>query len=80
MKYLEEAKNERGPLNKFLKIYKEDLGIKKCSYCEKEANTIDHVYPWKYAKRDEFWNMLPSCKSCNSKKSDKILSISKEKK
>ncbi|GEM_PF-5776933 len=80
IKYLEEAKNERGPLNKFLKIYKEELGIKKCSYCEKEANTIDHVYPWKYAKRDEFWNMLPSCKSCNSKKSDKILPISKENK
>lgn len=74
--YLEAPKNRRNSLAKYLRIYKDELGVKNCSYCGANATTIDHVYPWKYAKRDEFWNLLPSCKSCNSKKSDKILPLS----
>lgn len=77
IKYLETPSNERKSLEKFFRIYTEELQITKCSYCEKRANSVDHVYPFRHAKRDEFWNMLPACKSCNSKKSDKILEISK---
>jgi len=47
--------------------------VVKCAYCgDRGFEAIDHVIPWKMVKNDQFWNMLPICKSCNSSKSDRI--------
>lgn len=63
---------ERGNLS-FFKEHFRNLGVDRCAYCDdRPSDSIDHVIPWKMVKSDEFWNMLPICRSCNSLKSDRI--------
>lgn len=48
---------------------------KVCFYCGANLRTtphLDHVIPWAFLKRDELWNFVFCCQSCNSSKSDKI--------
>lgn len=33
---------------------------------------IDHVLPFSVTHNNNLWNLLPSCKNCNSSKSDSI--------
>ena len=50
----------------------------KCIYCEKEemkSFELDHFIPWSKFPVDRFWNLFPTCKTCNSKKSDKIIEL-----
>ena len=65
---------ERENLNIFRKHF-ENIGKDKCTYCGGKFEEIDHVIPWKRVKKDQFWNMLPACRKCNSAKSDKILPL-----
>lgn len=44
-----------------------------CVYCGKPANTVDHIIPKSKGGQDTDWNLVPSCKSCNSSKKDKSL-------
>lgn len=44
-----------------------------CAYCGNVADTIDHLIPKVKGGVDEEWNIVPSCKSCNSSKKDKDL-------
>lgn len=70
------------PDRNHLKYYRQHftrMGVKTCSYCNKKKfNAIDHIIPWRMVKNDQFWNMLPICRSCNSKKSDRIWDIGSE--
>lgn len=63
----------KGNLNIYKKHYLNRLGVVTCVYCNKKHfEAIDHIIPWKMVKNDQFWNMLPICRSCNSSKSDRI--------
>lgn len=74
--YLEDLSPDRSSLEKYLRIYKSELQVKKCVYCnQNNATAIDHIYPRSLCHRDDFWNMIPACQSCNSKKSNKVEKI-----
>jgi len=59
-----------------LTIYRNLLGKldkQKCFYCgKKQYLTIDHFIPWSFVQNDQLWNLVFSCRSCNSKKSTKL--------
>ena len=60
--------------DKYIKIDKP-----RCIYCNKEITSfnLDHFIPWSKFPVDRFWNLFPTCPSCNSKKSNKIIEIEK---
>lgn len=35
--------------------------------------SIDHFIPWRFVLHDEMWNLVPTFKNINSKKSDNLL-------
>lgn len=41
-----------------------------CAYCGGPVETWDHIVPVSQGGRTELGNMLPACRSCNSKKKD----------
>lgn len=43
----------------------------KCVYCDKPYTAIDHVHPIALGGGDDLYNLVPSCKSCNSSKNCK---------
>jgi 5-methylcytosine-specific restriction endonuclease McrA len=51
---------------------------KECFYCGKVlsdkriATHVDHFIPWSYIQSDNMWNLVLSCQSCNTKKSNKL--------
>ncbi len=51
----------------------------RCIYCEEEIKSfdLDHFIPWSKYPIDRFLNLFPTCKTCNRKKSDKIIELEK---
>lgn len=45
----------------------------QCVYCGRNANTVDHIIPISKGGKNEYDNLVPCCKSCNSSKKDKDL-------
>lgn len=45
----------------------------KCAYCDKPANSFDHIIPISKGGKTEPWNIVPACRSCNSSKNDQDL-------
>ncbi|QTC41494.1 HNH endonuclease [Bacillus sp. V3] len=49
-----------------------------CFYCgkaltgKKRETHVDHFIPWSFVQSDHVWNLVLSCKKCNSSKSDKL--------
>jgi HNH endonuclease len=47
-----------------------------CVWCETRLSTqnlaIDHLLPFSQTQNNNLWNLVPSCKKCNSTKSDSI--------
>ena len=47
-----------------------------CVWCDRPLSTqnlaIDHLLPFSQTQNNNLWNLLPSCKKCNSGKSDSI--------
>lgn len=49
-----------------------------CFYCGKILSSgkrqthVDHFIPWSFAQSDHIWNLVLSCNTCNSSKSDKL--------
>ena len=45
----------------------------RCAYCNRAANTIDHVQPKSRGGGDTWENLVACCLRCNNKKGDKTL-------
>lgn len=46
---------------------------RQCFYCGESANSIDHVIPVTRGGTDNFDNLVPCCRRCNSSKRDKLI-------
>ncbi len=46
---------------------------RRCAYCGKRADTIDHVVPRSRGGTHTWDNCVAACRSCNSRKADKML-------
>jgi 5-methylcytosine-specific restriction endonuclease McrA len=46
---------------------------RKCAYCAKPANTVDHILPRKLGGKDSYENCVAACGRCNTKKADMLL-------
>ena len=46
---------------------------RRCAYCAKRADTIDHVLPRSRGGGHTWDNCVAACKSCNSRKADRLL-------
>ena len=44
----------------------------RCVYCERGADTIDHVVPRSRGGRNEWTNVVAACARCNHRKGDKL--------
>ena len=47
--------------------------MNRCAYCQRPANTIDHVQPKSRGGADSWENLVACCLRCNNKKGDKTL-------
>ena len=47
----------------------------KCAYCGEKAEAQDHIIPLSKGGHHTKENVVPACKSCNSKKGDKIWKV-----
>ena len=45
----------------------------RCAYCNRVANTVDHVVPKSRGGKDSWQNLVACCLRCNNKKGDKSL-------
>lgn len=46
-----------------------------CFYCGRKlakVPDVDHFIPWSFMKTDNLWNFVLSCKTCNSKKRERL--------
>lgn len=46
---------------------------RRCAYCSRRADTIDHVLPRSRGGAHSWDNCVAACKACNSKKADRLL-------
>jgi len=70
---------ETAKMNKMRRIALEIFQPMRCIYCDKNIISfdLDHFIPWSKYPVDRFWNLFPTCVSCNRKKSDKIINLEK---
>jgi len=47
---------------------------RRCAYCGRRADTIDHVVPRSRGGRHTWDNCVAACRVCNSRKADRLLS------
>lgn len=72
---LDKATPRRNNLSIYREILRKEFEQDKCFYCGKaisQTADVDHILPWKLVREDRIWNFVLSCKSCNSKKNDRI--------
>lgn len=60
-------------VNKLKDIYT-GYGFTEAAFQEHGVLSIDHFIPWSFVLHDQMWNLVPTFKNINSKKSDKLLS------
>ncbi|GAA1081453.1 HNH endonuclease [Pseudonocardia alni] len=46
---------------------------RRCAYCSRRADTIDHVIPRSRGGAHSWENCVAACKACNSKKADRLI-------
>ncbi|MFC4949905.1 HNH endonuclease [Pseudonocardia sp. GCM10023141] len=46
---------------------------RRCAYCGRKADTIDHVIPRSRGGQHSWENCVAACRSCNSRKADRML-------
>jgi 5-methylcytosine-specific restriction endonuclease McrA len=46
---------------------------RRCAYCGKRADTIDHVVPRSRGGTHSWDNCVAACRTCNSKKADRLI-------
>lgn len=44
-----------------------------CAYCGNEATEADHIVARNNGGKDEMSNLVAACRSCNGRKSDRVL-------
>jgi 5-methylcytosine-specific restriction endonuclease McrA len=47
---------------------------RRCAYCGRRADTIDHVVPRSRGGAHDWDNCVAACRACNSRKADRLLS------
>lgn len=47
--------------------------LRRCAYCMRKADTIDHVVPRSRGGGHTWENCVAACRTCNSKKADRLL-------
>ncbi len=71
-------KNRGYQLPKCIRDYVRDRDNWTCQYCgSKDRIGVDHIVPMIRGGTHEFDNLVACCKSCNSRKYDKLLSETK---
>ncbi len=45
----------------------------RCAYCQRRADTIDHVLPRSRGGKHEWVNVVAACAPCNHRKADRLL-------
>lgn len=53
-------------------VFARDHG--RCQYCDRPAESIDHVHPRSRGGRHEWDNVVACCRRCNTQKGDRLLS------
>jgi hypothetical protein len=65
--------------NRFWKGYLAENRNVKCIYSQQiiteENLSLDHFLPWSYVVHDQLWNIIPTPKSINSAKNDRLPSL-----
>ncbi|MFP5020212.1 HNH endonuclease [Pseudonocardia phyllosphaerae] len=46
---------------------------RRCAYCSRRADTIDHVIPRSRGGQHSWENCVAACRACNSKKADRLI-------
>ncbi len=46
---------------------------RRCAYCGKRADTVDHVVPRSRGGQHSWDNCVAACRACNSRKADRLL-------
>lgn len=72
---LEDSTPQRHDLSFYRQILQDEFETNTCFYCGKKLSdsiAVDHLVPWKLVREDRIWNFVLACKSCNSKKNDRI--------
>ena len=72
---LEMATPQRKDLSAYRLILQKEFEENTCFYCGKKLvgnSPVDHFIPWKFTKEDRLWNFVLCCKTCNSKKYDRL--------
>ena len=76
VKIMDEREIKRNSLDKFKKYLDLENDKHECFICgnkiENNDLSIDHVIPWSYMYSDDIWNLVYVCKSCNSRKTNRI--------
>lgn len=50
--------------------WREETMRDSCAYCPEDAETLDHVIPVAMGGQSEPGNLVPACRTCNSRKKD----------
>ncbi len=74
-----EPERETAQMSKLKAIATKIFEPIKCIYCDKELKVfdLDHFIPWSKYPVNRFWNLFPSCDTCNRRKSDKLVNLEK---
>lgn len=79
VKIMDEREIKRSSLNKFKRFLDLENPNHICFSCGKKTSdqelAIDHVIPWTYMYSDDLWNLVYSCQSCNSRKSNRVPTV-----
>lgn len=64
-------------MKKFRKIVSEIFVPLVCIYCQEQLEEfeLDHFIPWSKLPINRFWNLFPSCQTCNLKKTNHIIDM-----
>jgi 5-methylcytosine-specific restriction endonuclease McrA len=71
LEYVKVPSRKKVPLNR-RNVVARDRGI--CGYCLGHGNEIDHIVPRSRGGKHVWENVVTSCRPCNSKKDDHLLS------
>lgn len=71
--YVKVPVRRRAPLNRRA-VFARDGG--RCQYCTAPAESIDHVVPRSRGGQHVWENVVAACRSCNTRKRDRLLSES----